>query len=584
MRLPGLKIGKTEKRVVHSFGGLDFTDSATEDCFSAAMNVCTDRWPALSVREKRRLGDEYDRFNGVCCAGKIYVADGTQLYVDGEEAAGLTLTDCEKVMVPHDGRVYIFPDKKWVSGEGAHGDMELSREMTSGFLLIEPALTGYETAEYDRSATQPTVSQPSDFEGRFWLDSGSQPCKLKKYVYDGSAGSFVEVEPDCARIAAFDSGFAADTDLFDGIEEGDGVTLSGSGGTLTALCALGLEGSFIVQKVTSTLLVLRKRINSFRLMLIDENNDEGVFSIDRRAPDLDFAVSAGNRIWGCSVSENRIYASRLDCPCSWYGESGSVADALSINAGTDSPFTAASVYMGNPVFFKENAIHKIIGLDQSVLKCAGVQSGCSQSVVCVGDLMYYKSPVSVMAYGGSMPYSISSMLGRLCCESAVAGTCLDKYYLFLKGDGGERALVYDTVHTVWYEEDSPGVLFAENCGGPLALCCSDGCLLIVGGGEGTVEDDVAWYAESGDIRAKSGGRKILERVSVRAKLDDGARASVTVSYDDSGDPVYVGPLQNGLTTFTVRARRCDSLRLRIEGVGGCRLISISRTYSEASEL
>lgn len=571
--------------MVDAFKGLDLTAAVDEEHFVRAMNMSGDCYPALTVRGKRTLTDSYTDIKAMCRSDKLIVIDGTDVYADGVKVGGLTLSEGEKTTLAAGSRVYIFPDKVWVETSGAvsWGSMEATAVFDRDTVIVEPALSAYPRAPYVRLPTEPAPDDPAQYDGWFWLDIGSIPCKLYKYIYNGASGSFAEVEPDCMRIVALDGNYDPVDGAFDCFEVGDGVKLTGTGEVGSVLGALGLEGDYVTASRSSGMLMLKARINSFRMLSLGDPPLNGALTVTRRVPDIDMAVFSGNRIWGCSAAENRIYASRYDSPCSWFGSSSSTDDPICFPAGTPDRFTGAAICMGSPVFFKEDSIHKIVGNAQSVLRAAGIQNGCAMSALSIGDTLYYKSRSGVCAYRGSMPYSVSESLGRLECSSALAGVLGEKYYLFMRQGAGERVYVYDSTRAIWYEEEPLYAVAADTFAGVLSVGTESGGVIALGGGAGVEEVGIGWSVESGDIRVKSGGKKILSRITVRARPDAGAHAAVYVSYDDSDEHIFAGSLSCGMTAINIRARKSDVVRLYIEGVGGCRIFSVSRTYTEAGE-
>lgn len=122
--------------------------------------------------------------------------------------------------------------------------------------------------------------------------------------------------------------------------------------------------------------------------------------------------------------------------------------------------------MGYVLFFKENTIHKIYGsrpADYQVVstQCRGVAKGASRSLSVINETLYYLSCEGVMAWDGSLPVNVSTMLDRTSLMNAryAAGAALDaRYYLYTRVPQatGPRArlLVYDTERKLWHEEDT----------------------------------------------------------------------------------------------------------------------------------
>ena len=101
------------------------------------------------------------------------------------------------------------------------------------------------------------------------------------------------------------------------------------------------------------------------------------------------------------------------------------------------------------------------------------------------------------------------------------------------------------------------------------------------------EEPVAWRAETGDLGLDSGEGKYLVRLSLRLRPEEGSAVRVAVSYDEGetwqeqGGVTGSGRLRD--CVLHVRPRTCRSLRLRIYGVGGCRVYSLTAVYEKGSD-
>ena len=137
-------------------------------------------------------------------------------------------------------------------------------------------------------------------------------------------------------------------------------------------------------------------------------------------PDLEYLTECDNRVWGCSSSENVIYACKLGDPTNWFSYRGIAADSYAVTVGSDGPFTGAATCMGYALFFKENTLHKLYGskpsdFKLSSLRCRGVARNAARSLCVLNETLYYLSPDGVMAWDGSIPAKVSAALdaGRL---------------------------------------------------------------------------------------------------------------------------------------------------------------------------
>lgn len=106
--------------------------------------------------------------------------------------------------------------------------------------------------------------------------------------------------------------------------------------------------------------------------------------------------------------------------------------------------------------------------------------------------------------------------------------------------------------------------------------------------EGGGEEDFSWYAETGDIGLGEPGTKYISRLVLRFRLEVGAWVDVLVSYDSTGIWEHKGHLRGGCflrsAALPIIPRRCDHMRIRIEGSGMVRIYSLGKQYEEGSDV
>jgi len=94
-------------------------------------------------------------------------------------------------------------------------------------------------------------------------------------------------------------------------------------------------------------------------------------------------------------------------------------------------------------------------------------------------------------------------------------------------------------------------------------------------------------AESGVQSYETADRKCLSRFDFKLQLARGGWMKVYLNYDSGEEWLPAGEIEGrGLETvlLPVRPRRCDHLRLRLEGEGELRLFSITRKLHKGSDL
>ena len=592
MRLPSIKEYKNrQSRVISSFEGINRTCSAGGGEFSDSLNLSSMEYPALSPSVLPKLLESTGEIQGVCRGEKwVWISDG-QLYYGGEVVETPLLTEGEKSLVCVGSRIYIFPDKLCFDcTDRTFSNMEHSATASSGVVIITPCLKSNPSAYIVRSDTRPEIDSPASFEGCFWLDSSSIPPKLKKYVFSENVSDFVEVTPDCTRIVVSDLEGNTDRCFYEGFNTGDSITLSGSQQMESALSDLGLLSTFMIYEKGSVqgsdYIILDTTVSSDKAVLLNTAAEDAVFTAKRRVPHLDMAVLCQNRIFGCNISENRIYASGKNLFCSWYGSRSSTDSPMQLEAGTPSPFTALAVLSDVPYFFKESCVHKIIGSTQSVVRCEGVQRGCAKTLQVHSGAFYYKSFGKVMRLASGVASSVSDKLGHLDCTDACAALFDGRYYLCLhKQEGGYITYVYDMARDIWHKEDT--ALFTDSLEWDKStlLFFDKGVYSLSAGENGdNSREGVCWYAESTDLIRSEEGKKALSRIVIRASVGERAHLNVYVMYDGDGNYVFAGSAKQGYSSIPLLLRRCDRIKIRLEGRGYVKLISVSEFFTPCSSV
>ena len=147
-----------------------------------------------------------------------------------------------------------------------------------------------------------------------------------------------------------------------------------------------------------------------------------------------------------------------------------------------------------------------------------------------------------------------------------------------------RMLIYDTYRGNWFEQDNPGIRQLAFCGWELYGLCEDGTVLGMTGSEGEPLGPPDWFWESGDLGLDLPEHKYITRLRLRLCL--GGAMTVSVRYDREPDWQVVGRVESlGLRSMTlpILPRRCDHLRLRLEGSGSLQLYSLSRILEKGSD-
>lgn len=571
MFFPKLTVSPQQRVTADRFLGLDRRAGSPMGSFQNMENLWAGGYPALETRPARGTVATLKEPHGLTARDAPVWVDGRSLIFNGERT-GLVLTEGDKQLVSMGAYLLIWPDKKYINTQELteFGSLE-NRTVTTGEVTVTLCRSGgEELGSYSIGEEAP--SAPS--AGSLWMDTSDGEPLLKRY--DGS--SWLEVENVCTKAAAvgIGRGFAA----------GDGVTVRG--------CETeGVDGLHVLQAVNDDWIVLP-------VMCRTVGSQAAPVTVERTIPDMDFVVEQGNRLWGCKYGivngqpVNEIYASKLGDFRNWNSFAGLSTDSYAASRGSDGVFTGAAACLGGVIFFKEDCMERVYpsaaGAHQIVtLRCPGVKKGCGGSAALVDGTLFYAGINGVYAFDGSMPSCVSQPLGNVRYENAAAAGWNGQYWLAAQDDAGSRQLlVYDTAHGLWHRQDDADIMAFAVCGGALYGLERGGRLLELTGGGGTPEATVRWMAETGELGLSSPENKYLTRLELRVQPEKRTRLEAWVSYDGGRQweklgQVIGGDGQTRGYLLHLRPRRCRQLRLRLKGVGRCRVYSLTAVYEKGGD-
>ena len=594
MEYPKLRELEETRQMVDTFYGYNHNLRIGDGEFFNMKNMASDAFPVLSPRKKRGVYASPVSPQGMIDKDALCYVDGTE-FVMGQYSIDLGLStdpaDCPKKLISMGAYVIILPDKKYINTANFtdFGNIEAEVETNApvSFTLCRADGTDYSDADIPRSEPE----EPANMD--MWIDTSSEPHTLKQW--SESSGMWVSIATTYVKISS--AGIGAPFAKY------DGITISGlnaalhdnvSGSIIEDTSQLAaLNGSAVVWEKGDDYIVVVGILDITRT-IADK------ITVSRKMPLMDFVVESENRLWGCRYGTsangdvvNEIYASKLGDFKNWNCFMGLSTDSYAASVGTDGQFTGAITHLGYPLFFKENFIHKIYGnypanFQIQTTACRGVQKGCDRSLAIVNETLLYKARNGVCAYDGSLPTEISSALGNEAYSAAVAGSHGNKYYISMRDAYGKYHLfVYDMEKNMWHREDDLRAACFCSCGGEMYCIDYRSKEIITMLGTGTVdENNVAWMVETGEIGISSPDMKYITRLVVRMSLDIGATVQFYVQYDFSGDWEHLGSLRGtSLRSFSIpiRPKRCDHIKLKIEGEGVARIYSITKTIGQGSE-
>ena len=583
MLYPTLNETAVQRLWTEQFSGLDRRPRTYDGAFEAMGNMTGDPWPLISSRKKRGLAATLKEPLGMMALGKLAWIDGDTLYWGGEATPVNSLSRdaamLPKQMVGMGAYILIFPDKMYynTADPSDWGTMERLWESPGAvaFTLCDMDGTDYPRGKVTVSDTPP--ANPA--EGDYWINTSGSVHAL--YRYNGMYEDWYGVSSVYVKISA--PGIGAGLKTQDGVKI-SGIAYTGTNEALKKQLEM-LNQASVVQAAGDDYIVV--------IGLIDQNwtQTAGTIRADRKLPEMDFMIECNNRLWGCRYGEqdgetvNALYASALGDFRNFQKYMGTSQDSYYVNLGSDGPFTGAAVHRGSPYFFKENCVHKVYGekpanFQTQLTLCEGVKPGSGGTLVPYNGALYYLGNLGPQ-YFESLPEDIGQPLGAK-LSGGTAGEWGGRYYLSAREEAGTYSLyVFDTDRRVWHREDGSRALAFASLGEEIYMLLSTGEIYALNGTAGEAEaEDVTWFLETAVMGYEYPNHKYLSRFLFRMQLGESADCALFIQYDSDGTWRPKGKIQGAGRVKTyllpVVPRRCEHMKIRIEGHGDMRLYGMAR--------
>lgn len=585
---PKLNGRSSSRTITEYFRGYNHNLKISDGEFYETKNLTLQHYPLLANRDRRgRLSNSFTKLQAVIAKDNLYWVDNGTLYANGV-ATGLTglQTQKETQLVSMGAYICIFPDNMYYNTQkpSDFGSMGASWSYTGDVTYTMCHQDGTYYTDITASATEPEDPE----NGAIWIDISNDDTVYEYSVY---LETWVTLETVYTRMD-----FTTMGQIPSVFRERDAVNISGAfiddlNGNKILIAVGGDESSYDYAVVIG--------------ICPEQYVQSGAgITVSRDVPAMDFVCEAQNRLWGCFYGNNgkeninEIYCCALGDFRNWEQYQGISTDAWRASRGSDGPFTGCINYLGTPTFFKENMIHTVsvspIGAHQiNDIPARGVQQGSHRSLAIVNETLYYKSRTGVVAYQGGMPGDVSAALGDETYSDAAAGVIGQRYYISMKDTAnGWHLFVYDAQKGLWMHEDG---LHAESFArsGDELYCISDNGLTALLGTDGTREESVEWGAVTGimyyeQYTAGKGAQPVryASRYNIRLNMGTDTEMKMYIEYDSSGVWTHAGNFKmphTGTVTIPVRPRRCDHLRLKLEGIGDVRIYAIARILERGSD-
>jgi len=600
------------RRQILRFGGLNYTQGASEGELLESEGVSSEQFPCLSQRAGRRTAGEYISPTGIYARGKLCVVDGTDFLYGGKVVG--QVAPGEKQFATINTKIVIFPDKVyfdtedlslhpldakvelpagavtftgdtltavlgqlWTSEDQGSGSMELA---DAAEVQLYTAIT-VEANTGELALTAGAVITPNGLQRGDLIREG---CGEKEYQAVETVQRKTREGEDGAQevyyLVTYRLHAAVGHDrppVMDRFRVGDAVFLSGC-----TTCQAN-NGSHVVRAVEGNSLTFDRDLFS------QTGEETGAVTLERKVPDLAHICQCDNRLWGCEG--HTIWASALGDPTNFYVYDGLSTDSYAAAVGTEGEFTACAAYSSTVLFWKEDCVHKVLGsypaqYEIYTYKVPGVQQGAEKSLAVINEVLYYKGRSGVYAYTGGAPELLSGCFGTRRFTGGAAGTDGERYYISMKdGDGTWGLYVLDTHRGIWLREDDTHAVDWAYLDGKLYYLDADTGKVMTVGQDRSEEGSIPWSTTLCPFHETTHGKKGYSRLFLRADLEAGAWVKAEISAD--GAPfkqVYLGHEEHARTVqIPILPTRCDSFRVRLSGKGECIIKSFIREFTVGSE-
>lgn len=587
--LPILPPRPQTRLTTDAFLGLDRREHIPDGAWSETENLSLRARPALAPRPRRGAVATLQRPGGLCAKDALCWVDGDTLYVNGAPTPVSGLADQPRQMLSMGAYLILWPDRVYynTADPADYGSLDADWRYRGS---VRVSLCRADGSPWPSAPTVSDTEPDAPANLDLWIDTSGEKRVLRQY--SASLALWTEVDTPYTRLDFTTQGQIPR--LFAAL---DGVEISGVGDE-------ALEGWKILYALGGAAGAENDYIVLAALGPGERQYESLAVRITRRAPDMDYLCECSNRLWGCRYGNdgarnlNEIYGCALGDFKNWRQYLGLATDSYAASVGSDGPWTGAVNYLGSPVFFKTDRLHRLTlsasgahRLTETV--CRGVQKGSGKSLCVVGETLYYQSDSGVCAWQGGFPELVSAALGEEKSDSAVGGALGAEYLLSRRRAGGVwELLTLDTETGLWLRQDALHVRdFAAADGEAYALDADTGAIWSLTGRAGAREETVPWHAVTGPRHYLSPDAKYPGRLDLRLRLRPGARVRALLEYDADGLWHEAGAVTAPADAVTdtvlrlpLRPRRCDFWRLRLEGEGEARLLALTQVLERGSDL
>lgn len=599
-KLPGMPYrSRLQKLTQVQFGGLRHNDNARDGEIYDMQNLSSEHWPYLGTRERRgKVAEALPFAKKIYTSGQIVLTicggDDQGLYYQNLEANfAIRLENLEEIdnvwFVPFGNRVLLMPQKHIINLTYPIIGVSVGTDHPEATEAGQAAIVYMN----DRWMLLPWDGERYIASGMYMVEKIDSEIILEKVTIQN--GTIFE-KPATANTLLIEENKSVVTNDW-GFREGDAVTISGMSNSINDRTAIIREIVGVEPGHTE----LHFSDNIFKVEDGQEKQEETGITLSRKMPEMDIMFEHNNRLWGAKGEE--IFASKTGDPRNWNVFDGLATDSWHIRQQEGEPITGGTSFQ-YPRFFRERSVSTVYGASPSGFQTQrqelpGVKKGESQSLCRSGGILCWLSKQGIVLYNGSQAYVQNQVFGDWDISKMKGAGDGNKLYIYAElgkhpeADGEKLVaiFVYDTQKSMWTKENAPYIddLYYSNGEVVYLHQYKDGGEIISMKKEENQENAemfVFGSVEFGDFSAGSMERKGLQKVQIRAELEEGAYFNVWVKCDEKEwkRAGYVAAKGKQIVNLPVIIQRCDRFRLKIEGNGPWKIYGIGRKIYIGSDM
>jgi hypothetical protein len=510
MYLPELaEINNRAKKSIIEWAGLDRRALIADNSFSSTTNLSSRNYPLISPRPSRETVYTLTSGKALFAATELAWVDGTNFKYNNVTEG--TVTASAKSMVELSGRIVIFPDNVSYDTVGdtfaaMQGSVPMSQYGYDAYGVVDTTAT-----TKIHNTTRVTVTPSTSYT----LTNDKTYTAATAYYFDANS---VFISSAAVNFASFTTPSTAYSMNFD---------ITGTDIT-------------VVVKITNA-----------------------VYPTQGAIPDIDYACTLNNRIWG--VDGDNVYGSALGQYDNWttFSSPSEATDAYQVDTGTNGDFTGIVSYKGFVLVFKRDRVFKLFGDIPSDFQLVEISRlGClsNKSICEVNNILFWLSPQGVVAYTGGIPEVISECLNDT-YTSGVGGGDGRWYYASLYNGTAYALYTYDTWKGIFLQEDTLNVTEFAFLDGYLYALTSANVISKFNSGTETVSSETV----TKELTEEASNKKGHSELFFRADLQTGATMAVYVRHDNGSFTLVKNYNTTDLTSFKValKVKNCDHFQVKL---------------------